>query len=128
MLNYMLINFYILLNGVYIYNPETSIIFKEDVIMTSRYIPKVGDVVDYNGKRMVLIKTEIFSCMGDYRAYLIEEDILRKSDSLFIETEELGSKCTILRYDLFSPPSIPFVKIDSIPIEVKSFTRINLKE
>jgi len=98
--------------------------------MTSRYIPKFGDVVDYKGKRMVIVKTHLYSLTGDYTAYLLDENILKDSVPIDIETEELFSKCTKLRYDLLDPPCIPFVKIDSIQIEVKevSFIKINLKE
>ena len=98
--------------------------------MASRYIPKIGDVVDYKGKRMVLIKYELYSLMGDYYAYLIEEEIFKKSVPINIETEELFSKCTKLRFDLLDPPCIPFVKINNIPIEVEeiSYIKIQLKE
>ena len=98
--------------------------------MASRYIPKIGDVVDYKGKRMGIIKTKQYSLLGDYRAYLIEEDILKKSVPINIETEELFSKCTKLRFDLLDPPCIPFVKIDNISIEVEeiSYIKIQLKE
>ena len=98
--------------------------------MASRYIPQVGDVVDYEGKRMVLIKTELYSLLGNRWAYLMEEDSLKKSVPIDIETEELLSKCIRLNYDLLDPPCIPFIKLDSIPIEVQevSFTKIQLKE
>ena len=89
-----------------------------------RYTPQIGDVVTYNGKRMVIIKQEFLEKIGQYVSYLLEESLL-KDFSDFTETTEILSKCISASYNVFEK-SLRFKKVGSLPIKVEQKTYLKI--
>lgn len=96
--------------------------------MTSRYVPTIGDVVEYENQRMVIVKINLLSMLSDYDCYLLSESLITdfKDDT---ETELFLSNCIHTIYNT-QYQTFPFTKVGAISLNVQeiSFIKITLKE
>ena len=93
--------------------------------MTARYIPEIGDVVEYNGNRMTIVRIKNYETYNI--AYLASYQFIQTSAPITIRTEELVALCEPTKYEPGSPESIPFTKIDTLPIKIREESYIKIQ-
>lgn len=91
-----------------------------------KYFPKLGDVICYDGKRMVIVDIKD-NCIAYpvYFYYLLDECLIK--DISFIETDELRLKCIVDMWVPRDPQEEPhFTKVDTEPYKIQkiNFTKI----
>lgn len=92
------------------------------------YSPKLGDVVCYDGKRMVIVYIRD-DCIAYpvYHYYFIEEYLLK--DIIPIELNELMEKCiTKMWCPNDSEEEPPFTKIDTEPYKIQQINYIKIEK
>lgn len=90
--------------------------------MLNRYIPKVGDLVDYQGIKMVIIYINPLDRLNIHLEYYLKEEILINDISSNVEEPEFLNNCIPITWNTCSSCKAeerPFTIIEKSKYEVK---------